>query len=61
MDNIFKIVGLLENSGLLSDGAAETVKHNKFKKASRLISWCSDDPMAGIDITYGFFINKSYI
>ena len=44
MDNIFKIVGLLENSGLLSDGAAETVKHNKFRKASRLISWCSDDP-----------------
>ena len=30
MDNIFKIVGLLENSGLLFDGAAETVKHNKF-------------------------------
>ena len=44
MDNIFKIVGLLENSGLLSDGAAETVKLNKFNKASMFSSWCSDDP-----------------
>ena len=38
MDDIVKIIKSLEDSGLLIDGATETVKH-KIKKARRRISW----------------------
>ena len=41
MDDIIKIIESLEKSGLLIDGASETVKH-EIKKTRRWISSCYD-------------------
>ena len=35
MDNVIKMVELLEKSGLLIDGASESVKHEKKKKKKK--------------------------
>ena len=49
----------LEKSGVLIDGATETVKH-KIKKTRRWISWGYDDTYrCFIDSIYAFFIDTT--
>ena len=66
MDDVIKIVESWEKSGIVIDGAIETVNHEIKKK----ISFCYDgtygsfiDSTNGffINVTYTFFINKLYI
>ena len=60
MDDIIKIIESLQKSGLLIDGASETVKHG-IKKPRRWISSCYDGNYGCfIDSTNGFFINTTY-
>ena len=60
MDDINKIVKLLENSGILIDRVTEAVKH-EIKKTRRWISWCflsTVDCFSGT--TCDFLIGKKY-
>ena len=59
MDDIIKIVELPEKSGLLTDGASETIKH-KIKKTRKWICQLYDGTYGCfIGSTYGFFFNTT--
>ena len=59
--DIIQKVESLEKSGLLIDGATETVKH-EIKKTRRWISWGYNATYGFFtDTTCGFFIDKCYI
>ena len=63
MNEIIRIFKSIKNSGLLIDGASETVKDenkNKNKKTRTWSSCCFDDIYGYfIDSSYGFFIEET--
>ena len=60
MDDVIKTIKSLEDSGLLIDGATETLKHELKKKKQKRISWCFNSTyVCFIDCTYGFFIGTA--
>ena len=55
----WSVLDTFEKSGLLVDGATETVKH-EIKKIKKQISWGYDGTYGCfIDSTYGFFIDTT--
>ena len=60
MNDITKIIKLLENSGVLIDAVTETVK-NGIKRTKRKISWRIVSTFSRfIRVTFDIFSSKSY-